>query len=48
MYAMHNREKPPLANLTIRNLEPAIKERLQLRATRHGYFDGARSVLYLT
>ena len=37
MYAMLNREKLPLANLTIRNLDPAIKERLRLRAARYGH-----------
>lgn len=26
-----------MANLTIRKLEPAIKERLRLRAARHGH-----------
>lgn len=26
-----------MANLTIRNLDPAVKERLRIRAARHGH-----------
>ena len=35
---MHHDSEPdaPTANLTIRRLDPAVKERLRVRAARHG------------
>jgi plasmid stability protein len=35
---MHKDSEPdaPTANLTIRKLDPAVKERLRIRAARHG------------
>ena len=30
------RHEAPTANLTIRKLDPAVKERLRVRAARHG------------
>ena len=36
---MHSdpRRKAPSASLTIRKLDPAVKERLRMRAARHGH-----------
>jgi plasmid stability protein len=36
---MHHdrRELPQVASLTIRRLDPAVKERLRVRAARHGH-----------
>ena len=32
----HPAETPPMASLNIRQLEPALKERLRVRAAQHG------------
>ena len=38
---------PPMASITIRNLDPTVKERLRVRAARHGRSmeDEARRIL---
>ena len=33
---MHASRHPPPASITIRNLDPALKERLRVRAAQHG------------
>ena len=37
MHAIQDSSKHPMANLTIRKLDPLVKERLRLRAARQGH-----------
>ena len=37
MQSIEHSIKYPMANLTIRKLDPIVKERLRLRAARHGH-----------
>jgi plasmid stability protein len=43
-------ERTPMSSITIRNLDPAIKERLRVRAAHHGHSMEAevRSILQTT
>jgi plasmid stability protein len=37
----------PMATLTIRNIDPAVKERLRIRAAQHGHSMGAKALRIL-
>jgi plasmid stability protein len=42
---MHASKHPAPASITIRNLDPALKERLRVRAAQHGQSMEARRIL---